>query len=204
MRKKVVIILVSIFAFSLLSAIGIKCFHKEDIKQDSLSNIEEKSSKKNDNEEKSDIITDKSNQNEIEKSKEEKVTEQENKADNKVESDVPKKSTTSSSTTTSNIKSNNQNENIQKNENLIQESPKQESPQPVVPSCTPKKFDMNFVRADFSSFESCTQMGDKYKEVGYGYFCDNYQDDCGTTYYMLTIYERNTGTEYDFHTIQLP
>ena len=63
---------------------------------------------------------------------------------------------------------------------------------------------MNFVRADFSSFESCTQMGDKYKEVGYGYFCDNYQDDCGTTYYMLTIYERNTGTEYDFHTIQLP
>ena len=95
MRKKVVIILVSIFAFSLLSVIGIKCFHKEDIKQDSLSNIEEKSSKKNDNEEKSDIITDKSNQNEIEKSKEEKVTEQENKADNKVESDVPKKSTTS-------------------------------------------------------------------------------------------------------------
>lgn len=81
---------------------------------------------------------------------------------------------------------------------------KQEPPKEEIPSCTPKKFDMNFVRADFSSFGECVSKGDQYKAAGYGYFCDNYQDDCGTTYYMLTIYERNTGIEYDFHTIPLP
>lgn len=71
------------------------------------------------------------------------------------------------------------------------------------PSCTPKKFTWNWVRADFTSFEECTQMGDRYKEKGYGYFCDYYQDDCWTTYYMLTLYERDTGTKYDYHTIPL-
>lgn len=72
------------------------------------------------------------------------------------------------------------------------------------PQCTPKKFTMNWVRADFESFSECTTMGDKYKENGYGYFCDSYQDDCNTTYYMLTIYERNSGIEYDYHTIKIP
>lgn len=71
------------------------------------------------------------------------------------------------------------------------------------PSCISKKFDMAWVRADFDTFSDCTQLGERYKQIGYGYFCDNYQDDCGITYYMLTLYERNTGIEHDYHTIPL-
>lgn len=87
----------------------------------------------------------------------------------------------------------------------IPSTPPKETP-PVVesPKCTPKKFDMSFVRADFTTKAECDVKGELYKSAGYGYFCDHYQDDCLTTYYMLTIYERNTGTEYDFHTIPLP
>lgn len=125
-----------------------------------------------------------------------------NSSSNQSSNNASKNNVTSNKNT--NIQNNNKTENIPKQEPPVPETPKQEEPQPVAPSCTPKKFDMNFVRADFSSFGACTQMGDKYKEAGYGYFCDNYQDDCGTTYYMLTIYERNTGKEYDYHTIQLP
>lgn len=73
-----------------------------------------------------------------------------------------------------------------------------------VEKCIPKKFDMNFVRADFSTFEECTTVGNKYLDLGYGYFCDYFPDDCGDVYYMLTIYEANTGKEYDYHTIPIP
>ncbi len=82
--------------------------------------------------------------------------------------------------------------------------PKETTPVVETPKCTPKKFDMSYVRADFNTKAECDAKGELYKKAGYGYFCDHYQDDCLTTYYMLTIYERNTGTEYDFHTIPLP
>lgn len=72
------------------------------------------------------------------------------------------------------------------------------------PTCTPKKFDMSYVRPDFESFAECDSKGLEYKAIGYGYFCDDYQDDCGTTYYMLSLYQRNSNVEYDFHTIPLP
>ena len=98
-----------------------------------------------------------------------------------------------------NSSNNTKNETVPKKETPVEEKPKQEPSQPVVPSCTPKKFDMSFVRADFSSFGECTSKGDKYKTAGYGYFCDAYQDDCGTTYYMLTIYESHTLLQYFFH-----
>ncbi len=75
---------------------------------------------------------------------------------------------------------------------------------PVEPQCTPKKFDFSFVRADFSTFDACKATGDLYRQAGWGYFCDNYQDDCGDTYYMLTLYEANTGTQYDYHQVPLP
>lgn len=82
-----------------------------------------------------------------------------------------------------------------------QQTPKVEE-QPK--SCIPKKFDMSFVRADFSSFSECTAMGDKYKANGYGYYCDSYQDDCFDTYYMLTLYEPNTGKLFDYHDVEIP
>lgn len=88
------------------------------------------------------------------------------------------------------------------NNNVYKEEPKNE--EQVQNKCIPKKFDMSYVRADFNSMSKCTELGDKYKAIGYGYFCDSYQDDCGDTYYMLTLYERNTGNEFDFHNIELP
>ena len=126
MRKKVIFLLVGIVAISLLSVIGIKSFNKENIKQEKVPKIEEKVNKE-ENKEKTDIITNESNQEELKNSKEEKIVEQENKVDNKVSNDAPKKSTTSSSTTSTNTKSNNQN-------NTINEIPKQD---PVVPEEKP-------------------------------------------------------------------
>lgn len=122
MRKKVILLLVGIFAISLLSIIGIKSFSKTDIKQKDVSKIEEKVNNK-EKEEKNDTSINESNQEEFKNSKEEIIVEQENKVDNKVNNDVPKKSTTSSSTTSTNTRSNNQN-------NTVVETPKQD---PVVP-----------------------------------------------------------------------
>ena len=34
----------------------------------------------------------------------------------------------------------------------------------------------------------------------YGFSCDSYPDDCGVTYYTLTLFDTN-GVEYDFHNI---
>ena len=74
--------------------------------------------------------------------------------------------------------------------------------QPTQPTCTPKKFDMNWVRADFNTFEECKNMGNKYMD-NYGYYCDSYQDSCGTTYYMLTLFDTN-GNLFDYHSVQMP
>ena len=60
MRKKVIFLLVGIFAITLLSVIGIKSFNNENIKQKEVPN-EEKINKK-ENKEKTDIITNESNQ----------------------------------------------------------------------------------------------------------------------------------------------
>ena len=63
---------------------------------------------------------------------------------------------------------------------------------------------MSFVRADFSSFYQCQEMGEKYRKGGYRYFCDNYQDDCGDTYYMLSLTKPNSSEELDYHNIPVP
>jgi len=217
MRDKKKLPLKMIFLGVLLLVIvgSVYCINQHNLFKD---NSQEQSSKKSDDNkelENKEIDTKQDNENSEEQKVEDKGEESINQNnETKVES-TPKQNNNSSSTQNSKHNTNNvtTNNNINKNQNNSsnntetvpkQEPPKQENQQPVVPSCTPKKFDMNFVRADFSSFGECTAKGDKYKEAGYGYFCDNYQDDCGTTYYMLTIYERNTGKEYDFHTIPLP
>ena len=74
---------------------------------------------------------------------------------------------------------------------------------PTQPSCTPKKFDFSFVRADFSTFDECKSKGDLYIAGGWGYYCDNFTDDCGDTYYMLTLFNE-TEQQYDYHEIPIP
>ena len=134
----------------------------------------------------------------ITENNQEQSSSQKNNNQNKNNNTATKKDNNSNSKTTS---SNDQNTTPQSAPApSVAETPKVETPK----SCTPKKFDMSFVRADFSSHAECDSVGTKYKNAGYGYFCDYYQDDCGDTYYMLTIYERNTGKEFDYHTIQIP
>lgn len=71
------------------------------------------------------------------------------------------------------------------------------------PTCTPKKFDFPFIRADFESMEVCQSKGNQYMEYGYGYICDYFLDSCGTYYYMLTLFDTN-GTHYDYHNVEIP
>ncbi len=106
------------------------------------------------------------------------------------------------------INLNNEVENVTKDDAL--EMPEEDKPDTAKPDitneeekCEPFKFIFSFVRPDFSSFEDCTNMGDKYLEMGYGYICDYFPDDCGDVYYMLTIYEVNSGIMHDYHDIPL-
>lgn len=132
-----------------------------------------------------------------------------NKIDNTTENNNANISNNSSSNNDSSNTTNNKTNNIQDNSTTVTDknslqNTEQKIEEVKTKSCTPKKFDMSFVRADFNSMAKCTETGDKYKALGYGYFCDYYQDDCGDTYYMLTLYERNTGVEFDFHNTELP
>lgn len=71
------------------------------------------------------------------------------------------------------------------------------------PTCTPKKFDISFARADFESMDACQSKGNQYMEYDYGYICDYFPDNCGTYYYMLTLFDTN-GTHYDYHDVEIP
>ena len=90
------------------------------------------------------------------------------------------------------------NEDSTQDDNNTNENP------PPTPTCTPKKFPFSFARADFNSLTECKDMGSKYLNGSYGYICDSFVDDCGDTYYMLTLYEVNTKVEYDYHQIPIP
>ena len=51
----------------------------------------------------------------------------------------------------------------------------------------------------------CQQVGNQYKEVYgyYGFICDYDMDDCGDTYYMLTMFDGN-GNYIDYPNIPKP
>lgn len=146
-------------------------------------------------------VDDSKNSNVIE---EKKDNEQESKTEN---ISIPEKETVTNQnqTKTNESKKDNTQNNTSKKEEIVS---KQENPTlPIVEqpkACTPKKFTMSFVRADFSSFYQCQEMGEKYRKGGYRYFCDNYQDDCGDTYYMLSLTKPNSSEELDYHNIPVP
>ena len=71
-------------------------------------------------------------------------------------------------------------------------------------TCIPKKFDFSFFRADFDDFEKCKNTGStlvKDKEKYIGYVCDYSQDKCGTTYYMLSVFDAD-GNYYQYNTLK--
>ena len=100
-----------------------------------------------------------------------------------------------------NISSNNNNSNNNQTSTSTNQEPKKEETTQVQPSktCTPKKFVFSWARADFDNEQACINKGNSYMPT-YGFSCDSYPDDCGITYYTLTLFDTN-GAEYDFHNI---
>ena len=66
-------------------------------------------------------------------------------------------------------------------------------------SCTLKKFAFSWFRPDFESRGECVNKGNSY--LGrYGYNCDSLTDECGKTYWMLSLYDDNNST-IDWHNV---
>lgn len=197
--KKIIPLVILTLVILVLTGIGIFSFYarekdnnlkenkiQQEEKKETDSKEKETTEQKNTNDEKNSNAKDESIRNENNNNNINSETKTESKQDNTIK----------------NNNSNNQSIPTT-NQTQSQQAPQQSAPTPAPKSCTPKKFDMSFVRADFTSFSQCKEKGDLYKAEGWGYFCDNYVDDCGDTYYMLTLYERNTGIEHDYHDIQL-
>jgi len=203
--KKLIYVLATIIIVSFVATV---CLLKEDVKKnlEKETNQSEVSNDLNEKTEITDSIPEANDEKDNDDNLKNETTT--NKIDNTIENKNANISNNSSNNDSSNI-TNNKTNNIQNNSTIVtdknsSQNTEQKIEEVKTKSCTPKKFDMSFVRADFNSMAKCTETGDKYKALGYGYFCDYYQDDCGDTYYMLTLYERNTGVEFDFHNIELP
>ncbi len=140
MKKKIIFILLAFFVVLSISIIGIKSFNTKKVKQNDISIIQEEKENKNDNKEKTDDISNESNQEELKKSetqektnsKNEKVVENKNEkdsstSDKKTTTSVTKSSTTTTSTNTNS--NNNSNSNSSNENKTVVETPKQD---PVV------------------------------------------------------------------------
>ena len=159
------------------------------------------------NEEKTEPKVEEKNERDDEKEKEtieEEVIEEEDTpvVEEQPENNSPVSSNGNSSSSNGSSSSSNSNNNIAPTPPPVQnEQPQQPAPEPA---CTPKKFYTAF-RADFDSMAMCQQVGNQYKEVYgyYGFICDYDMDDCGDTYYMLTMFDGN-GNYIDYPNIPKP
>lgn len=158
--------------------------------EDSTTIIENENNTTNDNKQENTS----SNTNETSISKENS-----NKSNNKNDK-TKKDNNNTSNNKPNNSKSNNQEESTTKENNNQSNGTSDVTEK----TCTPKKFIMPSFRADFDSFDKCQSVGNsliKSSELYYGYFCDNMTDDCGTTYYMLSIFDEH-GNYYEYNTIK--
>ena len=202
MRKKKLIPLATFILIALL-IIGASTFYfkarEEKVNQTNVTNDITKEEKKNEEENKEEQSVDDSKVNsndEVTNSKNDDVSLDTNNS-------VTNKNTTSNESKKQDVqKEEKNNKKTNDNSSSVSNSQPVQPTQPTQPTCTPKKFDMNWVRADFNTFEECKNIGDKYMD-SYGYYCDSYQDSCGTTYYMLTLFDTN-GNLFDYHSVQIP
>ena len=158
--------------------------------------------KKNTEEIKSDLIEDENDKNDIEttvsnndEEKQSEVIIEESKPSNKKSDHNP----------TSNSNNNNQ---VVENKTPVVSQPVQNTepvvenptpPTPATPSCTPKKFINSWFVGEFRSQQACLDAGEKYM-FDYSVSCPYLDDDCGTTYWMLQLIDRN-GNIVDYHTL---
>lgn len=135
-----------------------------------------------------------------------------NNESEKKEDSVVKDSTSSSTKKSEN--NNNSTSNSKNNTPVVENKPQVSSqpvqttepvienttpPTPPTPSCTPKKFINSWFIGEFRSQQACLDAGEKYM-FDYSVSCPYLDDDCGTTYWMLQLIDRE-GNIVDYHTL---
>ena len=196
MKKKIII---SIFV--IISLIGICCFTL-------LKNNDVKKEQKND--EIKEIISEEEKEISSNEITAEEETPKEVKEENKENKEnTPKKEEKNKSSVSSNNVNNNNNSNnstVKEKETPNNTQPAQSNNQPTqnntppaAPSCTPKKFINSWFIGEFTSKQACLDAGEKYM-FDYSVSCPYLDDDCGTTYWMLQLIDRN-GNIIDYHTL---
>ena len=196
MKKRIIIAIMLIVSI----IVGSVCVYNKVSKQKVETNniVDEK----NTEEIKSDLIEDENDKNDLEttvsnndEEKQSKVIVEESKPSNKKSDHNP------------NSNSNNNNQVVE-NKTPVVSQPVQNTepvvenptpPTPVAPSCTPKKFINSWFVGEFRSQQACLDAGEKYM-FDYSVSCPYLDDDCGTTYWMLQLIDRN-GNIVDYHTL---
>lgn len=197
-------IIISTAIIIVLCVVGFVLFFNKDNKlEPEPTNIVEKDS----SEITSDVIDDTKND-EVVDTKEVINKESEKKEDPVVKDPTPSSTKKSDNNSTGNSKSNNQ---VVENKTQVQSQPVQSSepvventtpptpPTPSTPSCTPKKFINSWFIGEFRSQQACLDAGEKYM-FDYSVSCPYSDDDCGTTYWMLQLIDRD-GNIVDYHTL---
>lgn len=178
-------------------------FNKNDKLESKFTNIVEKdynsstsdnkvNTKENDNVDKKEVIN-----NNSEKTEEPEIKDSTPSSNEK--SDNNKSNPTSSSTNNVPVVENNQSvssQPIENNEPIIENTTPST---PTTPSCTPKKFINSWFIGEFTSQQACLDAGEKYM-FDYSVSCPYLDDDCGTTYWMLQLIDRNNNI-VDYHTL---
>ena len=196
MKKRIIIAIMLIVSIVVGSVCVYNKVSKQKIETNNIVN------KKNKEEIKSDLIEDENDKNDIEttasnndEEKQSEVIVEESKPSNKKSNHNP----------TSNSNNNNQvvenktpvvSQPVQNTEPVVENST---PPTPVTPSCTPKKFINSWFVGEFRSQQACLDAGEKYM-FDYSVSCPYLDDDCGTTYWMLQLIDRN-GNIVDYHTL---
>ena len=196
MKKRIIIAIMLIVSIIVGSVCVYNKVSKQKIETNNIVN------KKNTEEIKSDLIEDENDKNDIEttvsnndEEKQSEVIIEESKPSNKKSDHNP----------TSNSNNNNQ---VVENKTPVVSQPVQNTepvvenptpPTPATPSCTPKKFINSWFVGEFRSQQACLDAGEKYM-FDYSVSCPYLDDDCGTTYWMLQLIDRN-GNIVDYHTL---
>ena len=185
-----------------LCVVGVVLFFNKDNKlEQKPTNIVEKDSNKITSDDKTDVKKD-----EVVDTKEVINNESEKKEDPVVKDPAP--SSTKKSDTKNNSTSNSNNTQVVENKTPVSSQPVQNTepvienptpPTPPTPSCTPKKFINSWFVGEFRSQQACLDAGEKYM-FDYSVSCPYLDDDCGTTYWMLQLIDRE-GNIVDYHTL---
>lgn len=193
MNKFAKLIILIVLLFSVSGVLYVKIHDKsltesKDKARETIKSV----SKKTQDEYKNENIIDDENQKEKIESKDDNITEiTETNEDNTSKTEQKENVTQFYSSSKST-------EFVENNQNSI-ENNNQESPKSEERKCTPKKFINSWFVGEFTSRDSCLRAAEKYM-FDYSATCPDLEDECGTRYWMLSLYDRN-GNFVDYHTL---